>query len=128
MTERMSGKYKCQVDLNTSRQEGKNAPVFDLIYEWCTGASVMCRSIGFKLMTLYMPSELSDKHCKSINKPIHDILNKALQYMSETDSEKSSQITSYLLANILQMFKLMLETVKDHENQNLQGWWVIRRG
>ena len=104
-----------------ARQEGKNTPVFDLIYEWCTGKSVMCRSIGFKLMTLYMPSELSDEHCKSINKPIHDILNKAVQYMSESDSEKSSQITSYLLANILQMFKLMLEAVKEHDNHNLQS-------
>ena len=103
-----------------SKQEGKNSAVFELIYEWCTGAAVLCRSIGFKLMTLYLPCELSDEHCKGISKPIHDILNKAVEYLGKAENEQPSQVTSYLLANILKMFNFMLEAGNISQNHALQ--------
>ena len=103
-----------------SKQEGKNSAVFDLIHEWCTGLSVLCRSIGFKLMTLYIPCELSDESCRNVNKPILEILIKALEYISETENGQPSQVNSYLLANILQMFQLMMEAGKNNPNETMQ--------
>ena len=103
-----------------SKQEGKNSAVFDLIHEWCTGPSVLCRSIGFKLMTLYIPCELSDECCRNINKPILEILVKALEYISETENGQPSQVNSYLVANILKMFQLMMEVGKNNPNEAMQ--------
>ena len=104
-----------------AKQEGKNTAVFDLIYEWCTGSSVLCRSIGFKLMTLYIPSELSDKQSENINKPILDIMEKAVEYLGDTENDQPSQIISYVLANILQMFQLVLDAGKDNPNEGMKN-------
>ena len=92
-----------------SKQEGKNCDVFDLIFEWCNSQTVMCRSVGFKLMTLYLPSELSDPKLKGISQPSMDILNKAVQYLGEFEDHNSSPVSAYLIANIMQLFKLLLE-------------------
>ena len=92
-----------------SKQEGKNCEVFDLIYEWCNSQTVMCRSVGFKLMTLYLPSELSDQKLKGISQPSMDVLNKAVQYLGEIDDKNSSPVLAYLVANIIQLFNILLE-------------------
>ena len=102
-----------------AKQGGKNCELFDLICEWCNGETVMCRSIGFKLMTLYLPLELSDNKLKGLSQPILDIFNKAVQYLVELEDENSSPILAYLIANILQLFKLLLEVSGQSSNPNV---------
>ena len=91
-----------------AKQDGKNCEVFDLIFEWCNSKTLMCRSIGFKLMTLYLPLELSDEKLKSLSQPILDIFKQAVNYLEEIENENSSPILAYLIANILQSLKLLL--------------------
>ena len=95
-----------------SKQGGQNCEIFGLIYEWCNSQTVMCRSVGFKLMTLYLPSELLDAKLKGFSQPSLDILNKAVQYLGELEDKNSSPLSAYLIANIMQLFQILLEITK----------------
>ena len=90
-----------------AKYDGKTCQVFELIYQWCMSETVMCRSIGFKLMTLYLPSEISVKQFKGFSQPAVDIFNAATKYLGEYKDDNSSPIIAYLLANIILLFKLL---------------------
>jgi hypothetical protein len=92
-----------------AKKDGKKCEVFDLINEWCNGGTLMSRSIGISLMNLYLPIELYDDKVQYLSQPLYDILCKAEKYIGELEEEKASPLSAYLLANILQLFKTLLE-------------------
>ena len=97
-----------------SRLSGKKCEIFDLIYEWCCGDSMMSRSIGTNLMSLYLPLEAKDTKVQVFSQPIWDILNVCERHLvAGSDETASTPLSAYLLANILQLFIILMKLQKD---------------
>ena len=58
---------------------------------------------------LFIPIELYDDKVQYLSQPLFDILCMAEKYIGELEEEKASALSAYLLANILQLFKTLLE-------------------
>ena len=104
-----------------AKKDGKKCEVFDLINEWCNGGTLMSRSIGTSLMNLYLPMELYDDKVQYLSQPLYDILCKAEKYIGELEEKKASPLSAYLLANILQLFKTLLELAYVSGKSNVES-------